>query len=140
MKILIIDGQGGRLGGQLAAGIRQRYDSAELIAVGTNTAATENMLKCGAERAATGENAVIVACRSADVIIGPLGIAIADALYGEVTPRMALAVAQSRAVRILIPFSRCDTIIAGLASNTLSSLIDDALSKLDECMGKRNDI
>ena len=100
MKILIIDGQGGQLGAQLVKEISTQFSDVELLCVGTNAMASSAMLKAGARQVATGENPVVVACRKADVIIGPIGIVIADSLLGEVTPQMALAVAQADAVRI----------------------------------------
>ena len=130
MTVLIVDGQGGRLGKQLVKEVRERFPQLPLIAVGTNSMATESMLKAGADRAATGENAVVVACRKADVIIGPVGIVIADALLGEVTPAMAKAVGQSEAVRILLPSDKCDTFIAGVGSTGMSALVEDAMDKL----------
>lgn len=134
--ILVMDGQGGKVGRALVEGILKTMPQADLFAVGTNTAATANMLRGGAARAATGENAVIVACRRAEAIVGPMGIAMADSLGGEVTPAMALAVSQSEAVRVLIPFFTCDTLIAGVSPMPLSALIDDAIAKLAEVIGK----
>ena len=130
MTILVVDGQGGRLGRQLVREILERFPQHQLLAVGTNSMATESMLKAGATRAATGENAVVVACRKADVILGPLGIVIADALLGEVTPAMAKAVGQSDAVRILLPSDKCDTLIAGISNAGMSALTADAMDKL----------
>jgi hypothetical protein len=135
MRIVVIDGQGGRIGRQLVEAILARYPDCTLTAVGTNTIATVSMMKGGAKRAATGENAVVVACRDADAIIGPIGIVIADSLYGEITPAMAVAVGQSRASRILIPMTRCENLVAGLRDASVQSLIDDAVEKLsDICM------
>lgn len=131
MTILVVDGQGGRLGSQLVKEICQRFSGHDLLAVGTNSMATERMLKAGASRAATGENAVMVACRRADVIVGPIGMIIADALLGEVTPAMAKAVGQSEAVRILLPSDKCETLIAGIAGQSMSDLIRDAMDKLE---------
>ena len=102
MTILVIDAQGGGIGRQLVLSIKQALPDAEILAVGTNAAATAAMLKAGASSAATGENAVVVCARKADMIIGPVGIVIADSMLGEITPKMALAVAQSRAKRVLI--------------------------------------
>ena len=130
MTVLIVDGQGGRLGKQLVKEVRERFPQLPLMAVGTNSMATESMLKAGADRAATGENAVVVACRKADVIIGPVGIVIADALLGEVTPAMAKAVGQRDAVRILLPSDKCDTFIAGVGSTGMRALVEDAMDKL----------
>ena len=132
MTVLVVDGQGGRLGRQLVKEILTRFPGCDLLAVGTNSMATESMLKAGAPRAATGENAVVVACRRADVIVGPVGMVIADALLGEVTPEMAKAVGQSRAVRILLPSDKCETLIAGTGGQSMSALIEDAMDKLAE--------
>jgi len=130
MRVLIVDGQGGRLGKQLVKEVLERFPQVELMAVGTNSMATEQMLKAGAQRAATGENAVAVACRKADVILGPMGIVIADALMGEVTPEMAKAVGQSEGVRILLPSDKCSTLVAGVADTGMTALIRDAMDKL----------
>ena len=132
MNLLIIDGQGGQLGSQIIKGVISRYPDIDLTAVGTNAAATTAMVKAGAKKAATGENPIIVACRKADVIIGPIGIVIADALLGEITPEAAKSVGQSNAVRILIPINKCENLVAGVTNLTLTSRIEDALSKLDK--------
>ena len=130
MDILIIDGQGGNLGRQLTKRLKEALPQADVTAVGTNSTATESMLKGGADRAATGENAVVVNARRAQVITGPLGIVIADALLGEVTPAMARAVGSSDAVRVLIPMNRCDTLVAGVAEKPMGELMDDAVGKI----------
>lgn len=130
MHILVIDAQGGGIGRQLVAGLRQAVPGAEITAVGTNSIATAAMRKAGADHAATGENAVIVACRKADVIVGPIGIVIADALYGEITPAMAAAVGQSPAKRVLIPFNHCDNLLVGVANPSVSALLQEAVDVL----------
>ena len=130
MNILVIDGQGGQLGSQLVKVILQQMKEAKVMAVGTNAIATAAMLKAGAHQASTGENPVVVACRKADVIIGPIGIVIADAMFGEVTPEMAVAVAQADAVRILLPVNKCDNLVAGVPDLSMSTLIDDVMVKL----------
>ncbi|MGN0542738.1 MAG: DUF3842 family protein [Acutalibacteraceae bacterium] len=130
MKIAVVDGQGGKLGRQLIEKIAESVKNAEILAIGTNSAASAAMLKGGADAAATGENALIVACRKADVIVGPVGIAIADALMGEITPAMAAAVGSSNAVRVLLPFNKCDTYIAGVGNVSLSEIINDAVAKI----------
>lgn len=136
MNILVIDGQGGQLGSQIVKAIVSEYPQIDLTAVGTNAAATSSMVKAGAKKAATGENPIIVACKKADVIIGPVGIVIADALYGEITPEAAKAVGQSSAVRILIPVNRCENIVAGVSNLNLTYLIEDALRRLEEIISK----
>ncbi len=130
MRILVIDAQGGGIGKQLVAMLKKEIDGCFITAVGTNTAATAAMLKAGADEAATGENPVVVACRSADIIAGPIGIVIADSLVGEITPKIALAVSQSRARRVLIPFNYCDNIIAGVTEFATGELIRDAVEKI----------
>ena len=131
MKVLVIDGQGGGIGRQLVAAIRETCPGAEITAVGTNSLATSAMMKAGAHLAATGENAVLVGCRSADAIIGPLGIVIADALLGEITPAMAAAVGQSRAKRILIPVNHCDNLVAGVGAKPMGRLVQEAVALLN---------
>lgn len=130
MNILVIDGQGGQLGSQLVKAILQQMKEVKVMAVGTNAIATAAMLKAGAHQASTGENPVVVACRKADVIIGPIGIVIADAMFGEVTPAMAVAVAQADAVRILLPVNKCDNLVAGVPDLSMSTLIADVMVKL----------
>ena len=130
MKILIIDAQGGGIGKQLTSAVKQIMPGADITAVGPNTAATTAMLKAGADHAATGENAVIVAARKADLIAGPIGIVIADSLYGEITPAMAAAVAQSGAVRVLIPYSHCDNIIIGSGDRGIGEYVAMAAEKI----------
>ena len=130
MNILVIDAQGGGIGKQVVAAIKQNMPEMEITAVGTNSAATTAMLKAGADHAATGENAVIVGCRRADVIVGPVGIVIADSLYGEITPAMALAVRQSNARRLLIPVNHCDNFIVGVSDLALGKLIEGVISEI----------
>ena len=130
MNILVIDAQGGGIGKQVVAAIKQNMPEMEITAVGTNSAATTAMLKAGADHAAIGENAVIVGCRRADVIVGPVGIVIADSLYGEITPAMALAVGQSNARRLLIPVNHCDNFIVGVSDLALGKLIEGVISEI----------
>ena len=135
MNILVVDGQGGGIGRQLVENIKKAFPSAEVTAVGTNALATQAMLKAGADFAATGENAVIVGCRTADIIIGPIGIVIADSLWGEITPAMATAVGQSRAKRILLPMNQCNNIIAGADDVSAGKLIQYSLDEIQKITG-----
>ena len=136
-NVLVIDGQGGGLGRQLVAAIAAACPEAELTAVGTNSLAANAMLKAGAARAATGENAVVVNCRHADVIVGPIGIVIADALLGEITPAMAAAVCQSGAKRVLVPINHCENYVVGVPEQPFSQLVSAAAQKVKAlCEGK----
>ena len=127
MNILIIDGQGGGVGRKLVENIKKNFPEQIITAVGTNA---------GADRTATGENAVVVGCRTADIIIGPIGIAIADSLWGEITPDMALAVGRSNAVRILLPMNLCDNYIAGVDRINTSGILDDCIIKIRNTFSK----
>ena len=130
VNVLVIDGQGGGLGRQLVAVLSAQCPEAQLTAVGTNSLAANAMLKAGAQRAATGENAVVVNCRRADIIVGPIGIVIADALLGEITSAMATAVCQSSATRVLIPVNHCENYIVGVPDQPISSLVAAAVQKV----------
>ena len=134
MKLVVIDGQSGRTGALLVERIRAAGLPLELLAVGTNAIATAAMMKAGAQRGATGENPVLVACRDANIIAGPIGILMADALMGEITP--AVAVGQSRAQKVLLPVnSNCGKIVVGVRDLTLSQIMDEAVEVLRELCG-----
>lgn len=127
--ILVIDGQGGRIGRQIIEGIKARVPGADVVAVGTNSIATSTMMKAGADRGGTGENAVLVNCRRADLIVGPLGVAIADSMMGEISPAMAAAVGQSPARRLLVPMNLCGSIIVGTANLPIKELLAQAVDE-----------
>ena len=130
MDILVIDAQGGGIGRQLVSAIKKYFPGQLVTAVGTNSTAASAMLKAGADEAATGENAVKVCCRRADLIIGPIGIVIADSLLGEITPAMAVAAGQSNAKRILIPINHCDNYIVGVPDLSMAMLIDSVIKEV----------
>ena len=130
MKIVVIDGQGGRMGRQLIEGIRSEGLACDITAIGTNVLATSAMLKAGADRGATGENPVIVACRSAQVIIGPIGILAADAMLGEVMPAMAAAVGRSGALKLLLPVNQCNHIVIGTQQLTMAQIVAQTIAQL----------
>ena len=134
MKILIIDAQGGGMGKQLVMSVKKEFPQAEIGAVGTNSLAASNMLKAGADYPATGENAVVVGCRKSDVIVGPVGIAIADSMHGEITPVMAAAVGQSEAKKLLIPMNQCNNVIVGVKNTSMSYMIEAVIEQLRECV------
>ena len=132
MKIVVIDGQGGRLGQMVVEGIKKEALNVEVTAIGTNSSATAAMLKAGADAAATGENPVVVACRSADIIVGPIGIVAADSLLGEITPAMALAVGQSSALMLLLPVSHCLNEVVGVRDFTMSEMVKATVERLKQ--------
>ena len=135
MNILVIDAQGGGIGKQIVSALKKRYPEQYITAVGTNSLATSAMLKAGADVAATGENPVIVCSRRADVIIGPVGIVIADALLGEITAAMAAAVGQSPAKRILVPVNHCDNYIVGVTDLSMAKLIEGVVTEVGKLIG-----
>lgn len=137
MKIVIIDGQGGRMGAALASAVKAALPESAVVAVGTNSIATSAMLKSGADCGATGENAVVVNCRGADLIMGPLGVLMADALMGEVTPAMAVAVGQSAAYKVLVPTGRCGVTVVGAGELPLARAVEKAAELAVEFSAKR---
>lgn len=135
-RIVVIDGQGGRMGAALVTELKAQAPGAEIIAIGTNSAATSAMLKAGADAAATGENPVAVCCRDADIIAGPIGIITANALLGEITPKMAAAVSESRAQKLLIPVSRCSVTVVGAQELPLGEYVKLAGQKARELLAQ----
>ena len=132
MDILIIDAQGGGLGRQVITAVKKKFPAVTITAVGTNSMATANMRKAGADHTATGENAVIVCSRKAELIICPIGAVIADSMYGEITPAMAAAIGQSPARRLLIPMNQCDNIVLGTSSVSVGDAINAILHYLEQ--------
>ncbi len=139
MNILVIDAKGGGMGKQLVANIKQSFPKTTVMAVGTNAAATQAMNKAGADISGTGENSVAVACKKADIIVGPVGIVIADSMLGEVTPKMAAAVGTAvstgRAKLVLIPFNHCESVVVGVKSQTPAELIEEAMEVIGRMIG-----
>ena len=136
MKVVVIDGQGGKIGGLVIEQLKKRLPNQAVTAIGTNTAATSAMLRAGADLAATGENPVIVNASDADIIIGTIGIVIGNALLGEITPAMAHAVGSSRAQKILIPMNRCRTFVAGVQERPLSEYVAAAVARAAELLAE----
>lgn len=137
VRVLIIDGQGGRMGAQLVEGLKNAVPAACITAVGTNAIATSAMVRAGASQAATGENAVMVNSRRADIIAGPLGIVMADSLLGEITPAMAAAVAQSEAFKVLLPVNRCNHVVVGVQDLSMGQLISQAVQRISQLCSSR---
>ncbi|HHY82559.1 MAG TPA: DUF3842 family protein [Clostridiales bacterium] len=132
MKLLVIDGQGGKMGKAVVEQLKAAFPEQEIIAIGTNSIATSTMLKAGADMGATGENPVIYNSADADIIIGPIGIIVANSLLGEVTPSMAAAVSGSKAVKILIPSNKCNSHVVGTQDLSLSEYVSLVIDKVKE--------
>lgn len=130
MRIMVMDGQGGGVGRSLVEAIHERYPEAELVAVGTNATATSNMMKGGTSLGATGENAVVCNARRADVIVGPIGIVLADAMLGEITPKMAGAVSAADVPTFLIPMGKCNVQVAGTGNRKIGDYIKEVVEKI----------
>ena len=133
-KITIIDGQGGKIGKTIVEQLKRMHPEQELYAIGTNALATSAMLKAGADYGATGENPCIVNAADSDIIIGPIGIVMANALLGEITPAIATAVGASKAYKIFIPMNRCNHYVAGSGEASLSETILDVCKKVDSLL------
>ena len=127
MQIVVIDGQGGGIGKNLVERLRAELPETQIVAVGANSIATSAMLKAGANVGATGENAVQYNVRTADVVAGPIGILVANAMWGEITPAMAAAVSASPAQKVLSPVEQCRVHVAGVVEKALSRYIEDAV-------------
>lgn len=134
MKITIIDGQGGKIGKTIVEQLKKAHPGQEIYAIGTNSIATAAMLKAGADHGATGENPCIVNAADSDIIIGPVGIVIANALLGEITPAIAVAVGSSKAYKILIPMNKCNHHIVGCTDAGLSENIRMVCEKVDKLL------
>ncbi len=137
MKLLVIDGQGGKMGRAIVEQLKKELPEQEITAIGTNSIATFTMLKAGADMGATGENPVIFNCKDADIVIGPIGIIAANSLLGEVTPSMAAAISSSKAVKILIPINKCNVYVAGIKDLTLSEYVKAAVEQAKELISKK---
>ena len=133
-KITVIDGQGGKMGRSIIEQLKKQFPEQEILAIGTNSIATSAMLKAGADYGATGENPVIVAARDSDIIIGPIGIVIADSLHGDVTAAMAAAVGRSKAYQILMPVNRCNHRVVGCESLSMNEIISLVLQHVKELL------
>ena len=129
-KIVVIDGQGGKIGSLLVSRLKTEAGQNKIYAIGTNSIATSTMMKAGADFGATGENPVVVNCQNADIIVGPIGIVVADSLVGEITPVMAVAIGQSRAQKVLLPINRCNNYIVGARDLPINDLIDEAITHI----------
>lgn len=134
-KIIVIDGQGGGLGKNITEQLKKEWPDAEVTAVGTNSAATAAMLRAGANIGATGENAVIFNCKTADIILGPLGVCLSGAMHGEISAAIAAAVSESPAVKLLIPISKCNARIVGVAEKNMAALIAEMMNELRDIYG-----
>jgi len=135
MKILVIDGMGGGIGKSVIERLRQETANYSILAIGTNAIATSVMLKAGADLSATGENAIIYNCKRVDVIIGTIGIVLANSMLGEISPAISEAVSSSEAMKIFIPTSKCNSFVTGVKDQPTSQYIDEIpclLKKLEE--------
>jgi acyl-coenzyme A synthetase/AMP-(fatty) acid ligase len=130
MKILVIDGMGGGMGKAIIEQIKKEIPCAEITAVGTNSIATSAMIKAGANYGATGENAVVFNCAKADFIIGVTGILFANAMHGEISPKMAEAVSSSSAHKILLPVDKCNVTVLGVAEKSAQLYINEIAAKI----------
>ncbi|MCI8809707.1 MAG: DUF3842 family protein [Oscillibacter sp.] len=134
-RVLVLDGQGGGIGAQLVRLLRPRLpEDCELLCLGTNVLATSAMLKAGGSQGATGENAIVYQAARADLILGPIGIIMANGILGEVSPTMAAAVSGSDAVKILIPSTTCGIHVAGTENCRLDEYLRRAIEQAEKVL------
>ncbi len=130
---MVVDGQGGGIGGALIKSLREGLgNDIEILAFGTNSIATSRMMKMGANRGVTGENAIVRTSAEVDIIIGPLAIIVANSMMGELTSKMAEAIGSSRAMKILITLTQEDIVIAGVRKQPLPHLVDQVIGMIQE--------
>lgn len=134
--ILVIDGQGGGIGRSLVEMLKAAYPEEEIGVVGTNSIATSNMVKGGPSFAVTGENGVVFNATQADVIVGPIGIALANAMHGEITPAMAMAVSSSRAHLVLVPMNHCHAYVCGIEEKRVTQYLEEAITVIGQWVEK----
>lgn len=133
MKVMVMDGQGGGIGAAVIKGLREAIgDYLEILALGTNSNATARMMKAGANKGGTGENAIVQTCRRVDVIIGPLSILMANSMMGEVTLEMATAIGSSDAKKIFIPLTQERVVIVGVSAEPLPHLVGQVVEMIRE--------
>jgi NAD(P)-dependent dehydrogenase (short-subunit alcohol dehydrogenase family) len=140
VKIAVVDGQGGGIGKSVIEKLRKELSPEQatkvtIIALGTNALATGSMLKAGADEGATGENAIVRTVETVDIILGPLGIVLANSILGELTPKMATAIASCKAHKLVIPMTRCGVEIVGARIDTLPRQIEALVEKTIELLG-----
>jgi len=136
-SIAVIDGQGGGIGSAIIKRVREALgEEIEVIALGTNAMATGAMLKAGANKGASGENAIVQTVRKVDLVVGTLGIALANSMMGELTPKMAEAIASSPAIKCLLPLKMPEVEIIGAPKEPLPHLVDQLIKRIQEMIGK----
>ena len=125
MIICVVDGQGGKIGSVIIAKLKERLkERVEIIALGTNSLATQNMMKARANKGASGENAIVTTLRKADIVIGTTNILMANSMLGEFTPRMAQAVAESEAVKYILPVTQSNLVVIGMQALSIPQMIE----------------
>ncbi len=133
MVICVVDGQGGKIGSVIIAKLKERLkEQVEIIALGTNSLATQNMMKARANKGASGENAVVTTLRRADIVIGTINILMANSMLGEFTPRMAQAVAESEAVKYILPVTQSNLVVIGLQGLSIPQMIDVLVQEVEK--------
>ncbi len=137
MRIAVVDGQGGGIGRAIVEKLKNELPSVQVLALGTNSAATGNMLKAGADEGATGENAIVHNVKDMDVIVGVIAIITANSMLGELTPAMACAVGSSKAYKVLLPINRCHIHVVSVGSETLSVHIDNAVKAIRQYIDEK---
>ena len=125
MEIVVVDGQGGGIGSSVIEILKKEIGDIFIVAIGTNSAATNRMKKAGADVVATGENAIVYNAKNAKIIVGPIGFVIANSMYGEVSSKMAEAISSSEAIKYFIPVSKCSGHVLGVESKSIQEYIKE---------------
>ncbi len=136
MRIAVVDGQGGGIGRAIVEKLRAALTNVEIVALGTNSAATGQMLRAGADDGATGENAIVHNMKSVDIVVGVIAIINANSMMGELSPKMAQAIGESRAFKVLLPINRCNIHVVSVEEVPLSVHLDNAVKTIREYVAK----
>lgn len=137
MVIAVVDGMGGGVGKAIVEALVRRCPDAQIWALGTNALATAAMKKAGAHMAATGENAICVSCARADIVVGSLGVVLAESMMGEITPRIAREISASPAQKLLIPTNKCHVTLIGMREMTMGQQIDELVERVTQVITRK---
>lgn len=132
VTVAVIDGQGGGIGNAIIQKLKSKVPNIKIQALGTNSSATRNMIKAGADEGATGENAIIYNVKNADIIMGVLAILMPNSMLGELTPKMSEAIGASHAMKILIPLARCNIKVAIPGEYNIQQCIDYSIELVND--------
>ncbi len=137
MMICVVDGQGGKIGSVIISRLKEILkEQVEIVALGTNSLATQNMMKARANKGASGENAIVTTLPKADIVIGTINILMANSMLGEFTPKMAQAVADAEAAKYILPVTQSNLVVVGVSGLSIPQMIDVLVQEVTKRIGR----